>query len=64
MIPRADIDVRAPDVCLTAVDSINLLGGASPYYNYLSLFFCTPAGGSQPPFNGWNFTGSFEDGWR
>ncbi len=64
MIPRADATIKTPDVCQRAVDDINRLGPASGFYNNLDYARCTYAGMSQPPFSGWRFTGSFEDGWR
>ena len=64
MIPRAAPSIKTPDICQTAVDDINNLGPNSSYYNYLDYAQCAPAGWSQPAFNGWFFTGSFEDGWN
>lgn len=62
MMPRVPETEKAPDICEFAVNDINTKNNFSSYYKFLNRS-CIPAGYYQPPFRGWEFIGSFVEGW-
>lgn len=62
--PRVGSEVEAELLCNNSVSDINENGPMSRYYRNLSYPLCVPEGMSQPPFNGWHFTGQFVEGWN
>lgn len=65
MNPRVDPqDDDASAFCARATTDLQKKGYASRYYRMLERTYCTPAGYSYPPETGWEYTGSFKEGWN